>query len=71
MYCRPYKKTFIIIKKCDIMSNVKDCNMTYDEAYEKAIKDKMTSMQLDSNSIQIANVIETCTTFHVYLKLDI
>lgn len=71
MYCRPYKKTFIIVKKCDIISNVKDFNLSYDAAYQKAINDRMNFMNLDSKSFKIDRVTETSTTFHIYLKINI
>ena len=71
MYCRPYKKTFIIIKKYDIIDYVKMNHMSYEDAYEKAIKDKMEKMKLDSNVFKISHVTETSTTFHVYLTINI
>ena len=68
---RQYNKSFVIVKKCDIMKHVRQYRIDFESGYKQALEDKLTDLNIDINSVKIVKRIENATTFHVYIKLDI
>lgn len=68
---RQYNKSFVIVKKCDIMKHVRQYRIDFESAYKQALEDKLTDLNIDINSVKIVKRVENTTTFHVYIKLDI